>query len=313
MLPPKNRRRPRRLLRRTTAIAALAAATLTACSSERDPTVGTLPEAAASQASDEAIEQGIPYREVDGTTLSMDACLPDESAEAAPAVLLVHGGGFTQGSRSDEGISSLCVWLAENGYAAFPVSYRLAPEHIYPAQPEDIGAAISFLRKDETSARFGIDPSRIGVLGSSAGAILALTAAVSGEGALDSGTRIAAAISLSGVADMTPSAATLGTPSPEAASTVLEYLGCESLAECDGEAASPITHVDGTDAPTLLVGSQDDLVPIEQSEAMAASLDAAGVPNDLIVAEGSSHGVALMNQTVRDAVLAFLGAHLSAR
>jgi acetyl esterase len=207
-------------------------------------------------------------------------------------------------------MTSLCLWFAENGYAAFPVSYRLAPESIYPSQTDDVAAAIAWLREPAQTARFNIDPARIGALGSSAGAILTLQTATAGDGSTAVGSRIAAAVSLSGVADMTPAATSLGTPSPEAVSIILNYLGCETILKCDGEAASPITHVDATDPPILLVGSQQDLVPIEQAQALAGTLEVVGVPSQVIVQDGAAHGAQLMNQDVRDAILAFLADNL---
>lgn len=241
----------------------------------------------------------------------MDACLPADQSKPAAAVILLHGGGFTQGSRSDESMVSICLWLAENGFAAFPTSYRFAPEYIYPSQTDDVAAAVDFLRQPEQVTRFNIDPSRIGALGSSAGAILTLQTATAGEGPTDTGARIAAAVSLSGVSDMRANAATLGRPSPEAVGIMLSYLGCRSLANCDGTAASPIVNVDSTDPPTLLAASEGDLVPIEQASAMADALESAGVPSQLISVAGSGHGAQLMNQEVRDAVLSFLTTYLA--
>ena len=283
------------------------ALTATGCATPRDPTVA--PTLTAPTGSGVSIERDIVYREVDGTSLALDACLPRADAPTA-AIVLLHGGGFTQGSRADESIQSLCTWFAEKGYAAFPVSYRLAPGSLYPSQTEDIAAAVQWLRDPAQAAQFNIDPTRIGALGSSAGAIIALQLAMAGEGPTDAGGRIGAAVSLSGVADMTPGAARLGSPTPEAASLILNYLGCTSIATCDGADASPITHVDASDPATLLVGSVHDLVPIEQAQSMASALDAVGVPNQVVVVDGAGHGAQLMNQDVRDSVLAFLSDHL---
>lgn len=294
-----------RLLGATLALA-LAVSTA-ACSQRRDPTVA--PTLAAPTDSGIITENDIVYRQIDGADLEMNACLP-EAAEAAPAVVLLHGGGFTTGSRDDEGVSNLCVWLAEQGYAAFPLSYRMAPASIYPSQTEDVATAVQWLRAPEQTSRFGIDPARIGALGSSAGAILTLEAATAGEGATTEGARLKAAVSLSGVADMTSEAVELGDPSPEAIDIILNYLGCTTIARCDGEAASPVTHVDPTDPPLLLVGAELDLVPIQQAQRMAAVLDTAGIAGEVITVPGAGHGFQLMNQDVRDAVLAFFAQNL---
>ncbi|GAA1982799.1 alpha/beta hydrolase [Microbacterium pumilum] len=309
---PKTHRRRRfaeGLVRSACALLAVTALVATAgCSERRDPTV--VPTLAAAAGSGITTEMNLVYSEIDGQSLAMDACLPKSDGTPTAAVILLHGGGFTQGSRSDESMQSMCTWFAEKGYAAFPVSYRLAPDYIFPSQTQDVATAVQWLRDPAQATRFNIDPARIGAVGSSAGAILTLEVATAGEGATDVGSRIKAAVSMSGVADMTPAAAKLGTPAPEAASIILNYLNCASIATCDGTDASPITHIDATDPPTLLVGSEKDLVPIEQAESMADALTAAGVVNDLVVVEGAGHGAQLMNQDVRDAIVAFLATNL---
>ncbi|MEV8370920.1 alpha/beta hydrolase [Microbacterium sp. NPDC064584] len=281
---------------------------LAACGARRDPTVA--PTLSAPADSGVTTRTDMVYREIDGQTLEMDACLPADGTAPTAAVILLHGGGFTQGSRSDESMTNLCVWLATNGYAAFPISYRFAPDYIFPSQTEDVAAAVEWLRDPEQVADFNIDPERIGALGSSAGAILTLEAATSGEGPTTVGSRLKAVVSLSGVADMTSGAVALGTPSAEAVTIILNYLGCTSLADCDGSAASPVTHVDSSDPPALLVGAEQDLVPIQQAQRMAASLDSVGVANEVIVVPGAGHGAQLMNQDVRDQTLAFLAENL---
>lgn len=309
---PKTHRRPRYAEGRGQSACALLAVTvlfgMAGCSEPRDPTVP--PSVEPSGAFAVTTETDIVYSEVDGQSLAMDACIPDGFGAPAPAVILLHGGGFTQGSRSDESMQNMCTWFAERGYAAFPVSYRLAPEYVYPSQTQDVATAVQWLRDPAQATRFNIDPTRIGAIGSSAGAILTLEVATAGEGATNVGSRIKAAISLSGVADMTPAAAGLGTPPPEAVSIILNYLDCSSIRTCDGSDASPVTHVDPSDPATLLVGSENDLVPIEQAQSMATALSGAGVTNELIVVPGAGHGAQLMNQAVRDSIVAFLSTYL---
>ncbi|MGW9113314.1 alpha/beta hydrolase [Microbacterium sp. NPDC055683] len=291
--------------------AALVGTAIAGCSSPSDPTIPVdFAELADDAGSGIATENDIAYREVEGDRLQMNACLPAQSEQTAPAVLLLHGGGFTQGARTDESVAGLCVWLAESGYAAFSASYRLAPEHIFPAQVDDVAAAVAFLRDPETAERFAIDPTAIGVLGSSAGAILALETATTGEGALDAGSRVRAAVALSGVADMRPQAASLGEPTEQSAQIILDYLGCTELASCDGTAASAIASVDPSDPAVFLAGSTREIVPVEQSQAMADALTAADVPNELHVAPGEAHGAALMDGDMRTSVLSFLRSFL---
>lgn len=288
------------------AIVLLLAVGASACAQKRDPTVAPT-RITPTPTSDVTIERDIPYRDVDGETLALDLCLPAEPTGADPAVLLLHGGGFTQGGRDDEGIQNLCVWFAERGFIGVPVSYRLGDGQVFPAQLEDAQAAVTWLRDPENAATYGIDPAKIGALGSSAGGILAMSLATFGEGSLTEGSRIGAAVSLSGVSIMTEQALTVGEPTPEAANLLLGYLGCRSTADCPPAAeASPLTHAGAGDSPMLMFASQNEFVPYQQSELLQQSLSAAGVPARVVVDPGTAHGYPLLTADNRTIILEFL-------
>lgn len=107
--------------------------------------------------------------------LKADLTMPvDDSVEAWPAILLVHGGGWNGGSRDD--MDTIAEKLAQRGYVAVSISYRLAPEFPHPAALEDLREAVKWMRKE--SKRLRIDPTKIGALGYSAGAHLASLLAV---------------------------------------------------------------------------------------------------------------------------------------
>lgn len=257
------------------------------------------------------VQADLIYWSQGGESLRLDACLPRGAEEPTAAVLLLHGGGFTSGNRNSGGMRRLCEQIAQRGMAAFPTDYRLAPEFTYPAQVDDVGNAVAWLREPEQLERFGIDPDRIGVVGSSAGAIIAQSLGTRGSGPSDTGGRVGAVVSLSGVSVMTPEAQDLGEPSPRATELVLGYLGCVSVADCPlAVEASPISAVDPSDAPMLLVNGTGEIVPHEQAEAMAAALQEAGVPADLVIRETPDHGLALLNADVRRSMISFLETHL---
>ncbi|WP_394554186.1 alpha/beta hydrolase [Agromyces sp. MMS24-JH15] len=254
----------------------------------------------------------IQYREVDGQPLLLDACIPEGDGPVA-AIVLVHGGGFVAGDRTSLG--GLCGDLAKAGYAAFSIDYRLAPANVYPSQVEDLTAAVEWLRQPEQVATYGIDPARIGVVGSSAGGILAQSIGTAGEGDRTTGSRVAAVVSLSGASVFTEQALQLGTPTKEGAAMILSYLHCKPTAPdaCPNAApASPITAIDPTDPPFLMYNSTQEIVPIEQARAMRDALAAAGVPITLVEVPGTSHGVDILRTEGQGQLLDFLAATLGA-
>lgn len=93
------------------------------------------------------------------------------SKKPTAAVIVVHGGGWR--SRSGE-MTTICKKLANQGIAAFNVTYRLAPENLYPKALNDVSAAIDWLNKN--AIKYNIDKDRIGGWGYSAGAHLILRA-----------------------------------------------------------------------------------------------------------------------------------------
>lgn len=91
-------------------------------------------------------------------------------ARHAPVVMFVHGGAFVRGSKSvEQGIfDNVLYWFARNGCVGINVEYRLAPEAKFPGGAEDIARAFEWATRN--SSKFGGDPSRIFLIGHSAGA-----------------------------------------------------------------------------------------------------------------------------------------------
>ncbi len=123
--------------------------------------------------------------------LHMDVLHPEEQGAAPrPAVIMIHGGGFERGSKEDKQLAALAEVLHEAGYVCFLINYRLIKD--YPPAPEsladpmsraahaaavDVKTAVRHVRV--RAAHYGVDPERIALLGSSAGAIAALAAGLS--------------------------------------------------------------------------------------------------------------------------------------
>jgi acetyl esterase len=283
---------------------ALAAAMLTlgGCSSapEPDPTPNSSTHAT----------RDLRYATASGEDLLLNACLPRSDAKT-PAVVLVHGGGFEAGDK--EGMMDVCRKFAADGFAAFSIDYRLMPEHQYPAQVDDLSAAIEWLREPAQVKRFEIDPARIGVFGSSAGAIIAASHGTSGTGDTGEGSRVAAVVALSPASDLTESGLALGKPSDDEVRLILAYLGCRDVGNCpDARAASPLFGVDPSDPPFYIAVSDSEIVPEQQAEVLSVALKNANVPVTYEVKPGSRHALALLDEAMLADVLAFLHENLDA-
>jgi acetyl esterase len=254
---------------------------------------------------------GMNYSTVDGEKLLMDACIAPRTSVGTPAVLLIHGGGFEEGGRTSSGMPELCKTLAASGFSAFTIDYRLLPGSSFPDQIVDAQAAVSWLREPNQAERFGIDPERIAAFGSSAGAIIAQGLGTAGTGALGQGSRVNAVVSMSGASDFTEAGLALGKPDEKVQQLILAYLGCSRVVECPAaEDASPRYAVTADDSPMILFNSTDEIVPVEQAEAMADALAEAGVIHELVVSDGSKHGISALSPANRQKIIRFLMANV---
>ena len=222
------------------------------------------------------------YKEVGGTKLKLDAYIPSGGG-TRPGVMVIYGGGWVLGSK--ELSEPLARMVAQQGFIAFAMNYRLAPFHPFPAAVEDVQASVSWVR--DHAFEFGLDPARIGSIGGSAGGHLSAMLATLGEGRRDRGSRIAAAASWAGPMDLNPDQF-----GPDAQIYVDAFLQCIGQ-PCDPAtvaAASPIAHVDPSDAPILLAqGEQDQLVLPQQAVNMADALEKAGVDHRLLLLPDAGH------------------------
>lgn len=247
----------------------------------------------------------ITYRTVDGQPVYLDACLPPEFDPlvdpARAAIIVVHGGSWTRGSKNDIAWRAVCQWLAKAGYPSFALDYRLAPAHPYPAAIDDVAAAVAWLREPTQARRFGIDPDRIGALGGSAGGNLVSLLGTRGRGALDRGTRVAAVVELSAPIDLTGVAVT-----DDFAPVQLSYLGCTAADACPAaRTASANTWVDESDPPFLVVHSTDEMIPLEQAELFVTALRDAGVDTTYVTVEGRLHSIAMIDAELKGRIIDF--------
>jgi acetyl esterase len=241
------------------------------------------------------ITQDIEYSHPGETSLRLDAFVPGGSGPF-PALIALHGGGWVTGDKQEW--DNTCRTLAMMGFACFSIDYRLAPEHPYPAAVDDALAAVQWVR--DHASEYEVDPTRLGAIGSSAGAHLAAMIGYTGTGSTDAGTRVRVIVLWSPVTDITtllPDRANVN----EAHQNVHDFLNCD-LTDCatKEKEASPVTYVDPSDPPTMIANSIDEQIPLAQAQELAATLQDAGVPGNLHVVAGHNHGARLKNQIPND-------------
>ena len=227
-------------------------------------------------------ERDVEYARPGGESLRLDACLPAGKGPF-PAAILVHGGGWIGGDRT-QAARALLQPLTKAGIAWLAVSYRLAPRHTYPAPVEDVLAALRWTRKN--ARRLRLDPRRLALVGESAGGHLVADAAVR----MTEGSRVAAIVPFFAPVDLESDTDRRGGLSR----SMRALFGRTDFDEAARQAlrdGSPLRRVHPGLPPFLLVhGTADMSVPYEQSVRMQKALREAGVSCDLISVPDGTHG-----------------------
>ncbi len=126
------------------------------------------------------ISENIAYRTDVGPSTVLDLAQPLFGPKTdRPAILIIHGGGWSAGSKNDMVYRTLMVDYALKGYVVANMNYRLVQEAPMPACIEDVRCAIRWMKTN--AKQLGIDPNRIGTYGHSAGGHLSLMAGVSAD------------------------------------------------------------------------------------------------------------------------------------
>lgn len=135
---------------------------------------------------------------------ALDVFAPDPAAGAPrPVLIYVHGGGFVAGNRRAPGspfYDNVMLFAVRNGMIGVNATYRLAPQHAWPAAVEDLGAAVRWV--SEAIAAHGGDPARIFLMGHSAGAVHVASYVAHNRFHGPKGVGLAGAILVSGLYDM---------------------------------------------------------------------------------------------------------------
>lgn len=200
-----------------------------------------------------------------------------------PWVLVVHGGGWDSGTPAQ--LSPLSYEMAQWGFAVFAHEYRLSGKASWPAQREDIDAAITWIQKN--SAILNIDPEKGFLLGRSAGGQLALSACYSGKFRLKGCIAFYAPTDME-VAHRVSSPDDFFRPIPR----VEAFLGGSPQSQMTAYAeSSPLRFVDEKSPPTLLIhGTPDFWVWIGHSHGLMKKLKEKSVRSFLLEIPWANHG-----------------------
>lgn len=224
-----------------------------------------------------------------------------------PAIIYFPGGGFL--TAEHDKFISMRLALAEAGFVVAAAEYRTIPD-VFPAPVVDAKTAVRYLRQH--ASEYGIDPTRIGVLGDSAGGWLAqMLGTTNGDKSFDKGdfpdqsSDVQAVATLYGISDLRsigegfPDAIQNVHRSPAATEALLvngtafrNFAGASVIDQPEKALyASPIGHLNGAKPPFLIMhGSKDTLVSPEQSANLYNALHKAHDRADYVLVEGAEHG-----------------------
>lgn len=254
--------------------------------------------ATSSSAGTFTLHEAIEYARPAGTPLLLDLRIPDGPGPH-PVIVYLHSGAWVSGDRT----GGPALRQATRGYAVASIDYRLAPQHIWPAQVEDAKAAVRWLRAN--AKRYDLDPNRIGMFGASAGGHIGSVLGTSGgvpslEGASlgnsHYSSRVNVVVDFYGPTDLLrieeqklPCIPLDGNASYMPPSLLM---GCP-IQTCPEKVATanPITWITADDPPFLIVqGMLDCLVPYKQSLMLHDALIARGLDSKLVLIPNGEHG-----------------------
>lgn len=228
------------------------------------------------------IEKDIVFGRGGDMDLRLDVYYPPAGSEKRTAIIQLHGGGFRAGAK--ENIVNNCRLFAERGYVSVASQYRLIAQAQWPAQIEDVKAAIRWTRAH--AADLGVDEDKISVAGYSAGAVVALIASGSGDqpDLEGSGGNAGVSSALAACIAFYPPVESRR-PTPDGSGLLPTGASDAAYAQ-----ASAITYARAGAPPTILMHAiGDTTIPFEASTRLFDAFRKAGVPVELHLFDGLSH------------------------
>ncbi len=239
--------------------------------------------------------KNITYVQYGKRVLQLDLYLPKTAhKKLTPGIVFVHCGGWKYGYR--ENFTPMAIRMAEQGYAAATITYRLSPEAQYPAAIYDVKAAVRWMRTH--TKQYGIDAKHIAIAGGSAGGqIASLVGVTNDEKKFDpqmQGSKISSAvqaiINVDGLSDFTTETALKFEDDPKKTpSAAGAWLGGRYAEKAEiWEEASPINHVSKNTPPILFIGSAQTRFSVGREE-MIEKLKPLGVDTQVVLFPDTPH------------------------
>ncbi len=239
------------------------------------------------------MKKDIEYARAGERALLLDVFLPKEGAGPFPAVVYVHGGGWSGGNKS--AFHRQAAHMATKGFVGACIQYRLSGEAKYPAALHDVKAAVRWLRAN--AKQYKVRADRIGAAGGSAGGhLVSLLALTAGKPDFEGNVGVTGVSSdVHAVAAFNPALDLVGMGKTGAENTKGPLFGFFGNTYTDArqlyKEASPFTHVSSKAPPFLLLhGTADATVEYDQSVMMQHELHKAGRHAELMTATGAAHG-----------------------
>lgn len=243
--------------------------------------------------------RNIVYCTTGSRNLHLDAFIPAmQPKKRKPAVLIIHGGGWRSGNRAQH--IPLAQRLAQAGYAAFTVEYRLSTEALYPAAIQDVKTALRWMHAN--AKKFNVNPAKIAILGFSAGGQLAaLAGATSGNPIFEEGnclrnypSTVQAVIDIDGTLSFTHPESGEGDDS-RSTSAATYWFGFAKKENAQlWDQASPLTYAKQTKVPYLFLNSGVERMHAGRND-FQKTLTENNIYSEVHTFEGSPHSFCLFN------------------
>ncbi len=259
----------------------------------------------------------------------MDIYLPANDAATHPVIVVIAGSAWFGNDTKQRAFDVIGTPLLRAGYAVVAINHRSSREATFPAQINDVKAAVRYIRAH--AAKYRLNTYKIGIAGDSSGGHLSAMMGTSRNA--DEHTIGAYSHSLEGDIGEYPDARS-------SVQAVVDWYGPTTFQQMDGcgsemnhdaadspesiviggaiqendelsALADPITYIDSTDPPFLILhGDKDPLVPHCQSELLYEALQSAGVESRLVIVPGGGHGPGMWIEKYTDQMVAFFDTHL---